>query len=367
MFRKLFWQFRQLDLVLLSVTGLLAILGLLMVWSTTRGTTFESLFIRQMIFLGIGFSVYLILAFFDYKVLRRVAWLAYLAVVAGLIGVLFFGADIRGARRWFQVGPLQLQIAEFAKPMLVLVVAAFLEKERAYLVRFRTMIRFFLLILIPALLILLEPDAGSAGVVFLSSIALLLFARLPGRNWVAIVLLFAVIVGASWSFLLQDYQKQRVLSYFAQGNIEQTAYNVRQSLIAIGSGGLFGQGLGKGLISQLRYLPEKHTDFIFASAAEELGLVGTSFILAAFLVLFLRLMRIAQQSHDMFGLYLAIGIFTWLFLQTAVNIGVTLGLLPVTGIPLPLVSYGGSSLIATMGGLGVAQSVHRKAYAMKFQ
>ena len=220
---------------------------------------------------------------------------------------------------------------------------------------------------IPALLILIEPDLGSALVIFFTWLGMLLCSKMNKKH-LAVLLLVGVLASSfGWFFVLHEYQKNRIYTFLDPSQDPQgRGYNVLQSIIAVGSGGIFGRGVGRGLQSQLKFLPERQTDFIFASTAEELGLLGGIFILTMFGVIFSRLLAAARRARDNFGMYLTLGIFFMFLVQVVVNIGMNVGLVPVTGIPLPLLSYGGSSLLTTMFALGLAQSVVARQKAVKF-
>ncbi len=233
---------------------------------------------------------------------------------------------------------------------------------------FRYVLLSLLYVSIPVLLILIEPELGSALVVLFTWFAMLMFSKMNKKHLLMLLVIFLVLGFLGWNFLLEEYQKQRVFTFLnPYEDPLGEGYNVLQSIIAVGSGELFGRGLGRGLQSQLKFLPERQTDFIFASTAEELGLLGSGVILALYLVLFIRLMKAAAVARDNFGMYLSLGILFMLLIQVFINIGMNVGLFPVTGIPLPLLSYGGSSLIVTLLALGLVESVIARRKALKFR
>ena len=206
-----------------------------------------------------------------------------------------------------------------------------------------------------------QPDLGSAMILFLTWLAMVLLLPVPKKTILAIFLIILVLAAGAWLFVLQDYQKDRLLTFVQpQRDPLGSGYNVRQSVVAVGSGQVLGRGLALGSQSQLNFLPEQETDFIFAVIAEELGFVGAGLLLLLFASLFLRLYKIARETRDDFGNFLCLGIITYLTIQTFINIGMNLGIAPVTGIPLPLVSYGGSSLVSILIALGIVLNVNGK-------
>ncbi len=364
--RQWFGNFRYFDLVLFGSSILLLLLGLLMIYSTTLDTE-ANLLLRQGIVAVVGFVGMFYLAFFDYRDLKRVTGFIYLAILAALLAVWFFGANIRGSVRWIDLGFFNLQPAEFAKLAIVIIMAKFLDQHGERLKSFRYVLLSAVYVLIPVFLILIEPDLGSSLIVFFTWFAMLMFSKISKKHLMALIAAGLVLAVAAWFFALHDYQKQRVYTFINPASDPQgQGYNVIQSIIAVGSGELFGRGVGRGLQSQLKFLPERQTDFIFASTAEELGLVGSFVILLLYVIILFRVLRAVRSARDNFGMYLSLGIFFMLFFQILINIGMNIGILPVTGIPLPLLSYGGSSLLTTLLSLGLVQSIIARQKALRF-
>lgn len=352
-------RLKNLDWVLLAAVCVLSALGVMMIYSTgLAGVPERSLWIRQLVWLAMGFAGLGLFAFLDYRFWRRASTAVYVFTLGLLALVLVLGQDIRGSTRWFALGLVNFQPAELGKLALTVVLANFFESRAGLLQNFRYTGLSFLYVLIPAILIMRQPDLGSALVSFGIWAGLLVVVKVPARHILYLLLIFALVSVASWQFVLEDYQKDRIATF-----VDPTAdplgrgYNVIQSMVAVGSGGIWGHGLARGLQSQLRFLPERQTDFIFASTVEELGLVGGSFVLLLVAAVCLRILRIMRRCPDSFGRYLAAGVFFLFLLQAAVNIGMNLGLLPVTGITLPFVSYGGSSLVISLWLIGIVQSV----------
>lgn len=359
-------SFRYFDLYIFTSSVLLLVLGLLMIYSTTLESG-SGLLIKQAIFAVFGFAFLFVLAFFDYRKLKKSTGILYLLIVLSLLAVWFLGKNVRGSTRWIDLGIFRLQPAEFAKLIIVVIMAKFLDQSGEKLKSFRYLLLSAIYVFIPAVLILIEPDLGSSLVIMLTWFALLLFSRMNKKH-LAIILVSAIVLSSfSWFFVLHDFQKNRIYTFLDPGKDPQgRGYNSLQSIIAVGSGGIAGRGVGRGLQSQLKFLPERQTDFIFASTAEELGLFGSLFILAMFALIFTRLIKAARKARDNFGMYLSLGIFFMLLFQVAINIGMNIGIMPITGIPLPLLSYGGSSLLTTMAALGLAQSVVARQKALRF-
>lgn len=364
--RSWFSNFRYFDLYIFGSSTLLLILGLLMVYSTTQSSP-TNLLGRQLIYSIIGFIVLFSLAFFDYRKFRKSTGILYILIILSLILVWVFGRDVRGSTRWIDLGIFRLQPAEFAKLVMIVIMAKFLDQIGEKIKDLRYVILSAVYVGIPAVLVLIEPDLGSALVIFFTWLGMLLCSKMNKKHIVVLLLSIVVVSSFGWFFVLRDFQKNRIYTFLDPGLDPQgRGYNVLQSIIAVGSGSLTGRGVGRGLQSQLKFLPERQTDFIFASTAEELGLLGSLFILGMFGILFFRLVRAAKFARDNFGMYITLGVFFMLLSQVLINIGMNIGILPVTGIPLPLLSYGGSSLLVTMAALGLIQSVVARQKALKF-
>ncbi|MBI4049260.1 MAG: rod shape-determining protein RodA [Candidatus Doudnabacteria bacterium] len=345
---------------------LLLLLGLLMIYSTTLSSQ-GSLFVRQIVFAVCGIAAMLFLAFFDYRDLKKITGWAYVAIIVSLVLVWLLAEPIRGSARWIDLGFFRFQPAEFTKLIMVIVTAKVLDQHREKIKDFRYLFLSLIYVLIPIALILIQPDLGSAIVIFLTWLGMISFSRIKKMHlvWIFVGLLATAVV--AWFFLLHDYQKERIYTFLDPSSDPQgSGYNVIQSIIAVGSGEYFGRGVGRGLQSQLKFLPERQTDFIFASTAEELGFVGSLLILALFFLILYRLVKLMSSTRDNFGMYVTLGIFFMFLIEILVNVGMNVGLLPVTGIPLPLLSYGGSSLLTVFLALGIIQSIAQRRKIIKF-
>lgn len=304
-----------------------------------------------------SFVFFIVFSFLDLDILFPFSPVIYLISVVFLALPFIFGTVSRGAIRWIHIGSLTIQPSEIVKPFLALFSAWYWSKKEF---SFRYLLIFLLLFVPVLLLIFFQPDLGSTLVVFNILIGMVLLSKIKIKDLI-LLLLPSVMFLPIFRFLLKDYQKTRIIHFInPYADPLGEGYNLIQSKIAVGSGGLFGRGLGHGTQSHLAFLPERHTDFIFASLSEELGLIGGTIVLLLFLFLFLRILKIAKESRERQFFLLAMGLFFYLFFQTVVNLGMNIGLLPITGIPLPLVSYGGSSLLTTMISLGFLEAVCRK-------
>lgn len=318
------------------------------------------LFLRQLVWGVAGLGVLWLLSRVHVTVFERFAAPVYVVAVVGLVAVLLFGESRGGTRGWFALGPLTVQPSEFARLATAFIVAALLGKARHHRLSAREAAAVAGLVLLPAALVLVEPDLGVALTYLPVLGAALWLGGLPARVWVALVLVAAAAGVGAWHTVMKPYQKERVLTLLdAERDPYGAGYQVRQSKIAVGSGGVVGQGLGQGSQSVLRFLPAQHTDFIFAAWAEATGFLGSTLLLLAYALLLVRVATAALAADTRHGLVLVGLIGAWLAFQVVVNLGMVVAWLPTTGITLPLFSYGGSSLLTTCAALGVVQSVWR--------
>lgn len=334
---------------------LLVSIGILVIYSSSN-----ELAIQQIIFTIVGLILFFFISQFELQSLKSLVGPLYILIVIMLVAVLILGIETRGALRWFPLGIFNIQPSEFAKPILILFLAKFWsENSPTWLNIFKS-----LLWLAPVfLLIFKQPDLGSALTLIAIWLGILLAAHISIKKILILALIAIFIIPTSWSFL-HSYQKERIVSFLApESDPLGKGYNLIQSTIAVGSGQLLGRGLGRGTQSRLQFLPEFRTDFIFASIAEEMGFLGSFLILSLYLFLLSYCLRVATQTSNSFNLLVILGVVAMLLFQIIVNIGMNVGLLPITGITLPLISYGGSSLISTFLSLGmVAAAAKDKRY-----
>jgi rod shape determining protein RodA len=349
----------RIDWLLVLPAALLSFLGLAAIGSVGLATDSQTLapVVKQAIALGLGMILALGLALANYRALDHYARLLYILAGMLLIGVLFFGRTINGTKGWFLIGGWGIQPVEFAKVAFVVIMARFMSKH-AHVRELRLLVSSGIVMALLALLVLLQPDFGGAMVLVGLWFFLLLIAGIKRRHLFFMAVGVLSIATISWFFLLKDYQRDRIETFFDPSRAPLAAgYNSTQAKIAIGAGGVFGRGLGFGSQSQLRFVPEAQTDFLFSVIGEELGFVGVFVMFGLFVLFFFRAIRIAERSGDNFPAFLTLGLVLNIFLATMVNIGMNLGLLPVTGIALPFLSAGGSSLITTWIAVGLLESV----------
>jgi rod shape determining protein RodA len=355
---------RNFDWPLFIVVLILSGIGVSMIYSATANTVdLNDLWLRQLVLIGVGLLALFAVALFDYRHLELLAPLAYLTLVGLLVAVAFVGeTQGTGTRRWLNLGGTLVQPTESGKFLLIIFFAWYLSWYRQYMTGLPYLLIALTLLLGPLYLIFRQPDLGTTmNFAFLGG-ALILISGVP--FW-QLGLLVGVLVASVPLLLgsLQDYMVERIDIFLNPEQNRAATYNIEQALIAIGGGGWLGQGWAHGSQNQLHFLRVRHTDFIFSVIAEELGLIGTSLIVALLLYVIWRILNIADRAQDPFGRLIAVGVAALIFFQTVVSVGMNLNLLPVTGLPLPFVSYGGSSLISMMIAVGLAQSVgmrHRK-------
>ncbi len=364
---KLLNKLRYFDIPLLVSCLLLCLAGLALVYSTSLSGESTSIFWKQLLFFCVGLGGFFFFSFFDYHTLAKANKIIYVIGILLLIYLLLFGPDIRGGRRWLPLGFANIQVAEFIKLVVILGLARLLYLRRGQINSFSNLAWSLIYTLIPAGLVLLEPDLGSAIIIGGLWAGILLISPIKRKYLAILFLIFVVCCGVTWKFFLKDFQRDRI-KVFINPSLDPrgSGYNVRQATIAVGSGQLLGRGLGKGLQSQNKFLPERQTDFIFAASSEEVGFFGCLTLLGLYIFLFVRLLSILKKAKDDLGMYIAGGVFFWLLSHTLINIGMNIGLLPVTGIPLPLISAGGSSLIVSLIALGVVQNVAIQSKVLRF-
>lgn len=358
---------RHLDPVLLGCTIVLSIVGVLAVYSSTRGpgpVYSNSYLYKQTMFMIIGAGVMVVFASVDYRKLHDWAWAFYGITTAMLVLVVSpLGSQSNGAQSWFALGPFQLQPAEFAKLSLIGVLSFLLSEFRGDIdVR-----RLFTLLgtaAVPMALIMLQPDLGLTLILVAISMAILLIGGLPTK-YIAVLTLVGVIgvVGALNSPVLADYQRNRLTAFVnPEDKSNKALYNIEQSQQAIANGRISGQGLFDGPQTKLGFVPEQETDFIFTAVAEQFGFIGSSFVLLLYGLLCYRIWRIAQVAKDSFGTYICVGVLAMFAFSAFENVGMAMGIMPVTGIPLLLISAGGSSTITALAGLGLVLNVHMRRF-----
>jgi rod shape determining protein RodA len=353
--------------VLSVVVALLMTASIVVLYATSLANESFGLVYRQLAAFGIGSVLYILFSLYDYHRLSSASRIAYVVFFLLLLIVLIFSREIRGSGRWIDFGPFQLQPAELVKIVVLLGVSRWLYIHRGQINSWTNIAITLLYAGLPAGLIMLQPDLGSSIVVMGIWFGLLLVSPIRKRFVLGLLLLAVVGAAIGWQFIFSDFQKDRVRTFLDPSSESRgRGYNVRQAIIAVGNGGLSGQGLGKGLQGQLKFLPERQTDFVFASLSEDFGFLGALAVLFLYYIVLSRLVRAMREAKDGLGRYITAGVFWMLLVQITINIGMNIGLLPVTGIPLPFLTYGGSSAVTVLAALGIAQNVIIQSKALRF-
>ena len=361
---------RRTDYILIAATAAIIIMSLVIIGSATHiNTPSEERYWfvqRQGIFALVNVAMAAFLMNFDYKVLQGYGNKLYVFNLVLLVAVMLVGQSALGAQRWITIGPISIQPSEFSKLIMIISIATMLDDKIGHLNTIRDLVPVAAYVGVPFLLVLKQPDLGTS-LVFMAIFFGMVY--IAGINKKLLLGIFAAGIAAFplfWHFL-KDYQKMR-LTVFMNPNVDPlgSGYHIIQSKIAIGSGMLFGKGLFQGTQSQLNFLPENHTDFIFSVIGEELGFLGCIFLLFLYFILIYRGIMIAKECKDTFGMMLATGVVSMWAFQILVNVGMTCGIMPVTGIPLPFMSYGVSALTTNMMGMGILLSIYMRQQTMIF-
>lgn len=353
---------KNFDIWLFLTTVLLLGVGVAVIHSATCHLgSITNYTARQFMWAGIGIMVLLLVLAVDYKVLNRLAYLFYFINIGLLVFVLVAGKAVLGAQRWLHLGVFSFQPSELAKVVIIMVLARYLGDRKGH-ISLSCLVCTFVFVLIPMILVVQQPDLGTALVMLPILLAVLYIAGVSKKYLVTLVGAGLVVAPFLW-FILKDYQKSRLL-VFVNPNADPlgAGYATNQARIAIGSGGFFGKGWLSGTQTQLRFLPENRTDFVFATIGEEFGFIGSVIILGLYAFIIIRGLQTAQQAKDMPGKLLAGGISVMLLMHVFVNVGMALGIMPVVGLPLPLISYGGSCLVTTMLSIGFLINIRMRRF-----
>jgi rod shape determining protein RodA len=371
------WQ--HLDPILIVATLLIGVFGCVMVYTVTRdplqaaGLSPEYYLKKQAIFMVIGLVVMAAVAAIDYRRYRDLAAPIYVLCVLALLAVYAVGHKSRGAQAWFQFGSYQLEPSEFVKIGFIVALATYCAAAKGH-IRARALVVVLVLAAIPFVLIYKQPDLGTALVLAAVLVAVLLIGGLKARYLAALAVIAALLgVGAVHFHVLKSYQRDRLGAFVSSPDQPNTAllrsaaganeYNLAESKVAIGDGGITGKGIGKGTQTNLGYVPEQRTDFIFTAVGEQVGLIGSAVLLLLFAIVIWRTWRAATLAQDLVGTLICVGVLAMLVFQIFENIGMTMGIMPVAGIPLPLMSYGGSAVIATFAAIGLVLNVRMRRFS----
>jgi rod shape determining protein RodA len=355
----------KFDLILFFGILTLSIFGLLTMSTFTAG---DGYMIRQSIWIILGVSIFVLVSRFDYAFLKdtRSVLVFYILTNLVLASTLVFGSAIKGSKAWLDFGMFSLQPADFAKIALIVLLAKYFTKRHIEIKNIRHIIVSFIYTLIPVAVTLKQPDFGSAMVLLAIWFVMILMSGLSKKHFFSMLATAVIIFALLWVNVFKPYQKDRLLNFIDPlRDVRGSGYNVYQSQIAIGSGGLTGKGIGYGTQSRLNFLPEHETDFIFSAYSEEWGFIGVVLLLSVVTLLLVRIIYIASKLKENFFVLICVGAFGWIFTHSVINIGMNIGVLPVTGIPLPFMSYGGSHFISTSFLLGLVSSFAIRSFNYK--
>lgn len=355
---------RAFDLQLVVYAALLVAIGLVMAYTNSieNGTTpleAGTTFTRGLMWAGIASVTFVAATAFDYRWLKTLSWPAYALQIGLLLLTLAIGDGVGNSARWITFGPLTFQFSELAKILMVVVLANYLAGRSDKLDSLRTIIGAGVLVVPPLALVMLQPDLGTS-LVFAAILVGMLWMSGASMKWLgAMAAAVLAMIPVAWTYLLRDYQKERLTSFLnPKPDITDSGYQLYQSQIAVGSGGWFGRGLTNGTQAQGDFLPVQSTDFVFSVLAEELGFIGAMILFLLFVLLLWRVLVAGWRSRDPFGTLFASGIASMILFQLFVNVGMVMGIMPITGIPLPFVTHGGASLVSIAIGLGILQSIN---------
>ncbi|MBF0170712.1 MAG: rod shape-determining protein RodA [Nitrospinae bacterium] len=362
-------RFKDFDSMLLGMTLLLAAAGVLAIYSANMQSEphLQGLYLRQAMWIGIALVAAGIATAVDYHLIQRLAYPIYALLLSALIFVEVSGHIAGGAQRWLNLGGVNLQPSEMMKLAVIILTAHLLDaKESEENLGFRELAFPLLMVAIPFLLVAKQPDLGTAGIYLILFGGMALVNGIRKGTLVTVAGLVAILLPSGW-FLLKEYQKNRILTLLnPEADPMGQGYHTIQSKIAIGSGGLWGKGIFEGTQSKLNFLPEKHTDFIFSVVTEEIGFFGSLVLIALFFFLVMRLIDIIRHARDKFGALLVTGVTIFISFHALYNMGMTLGLFPIVGVPLPFISYGGSSLVTNFIAIGLALNVSLRRFSSEF-
>jgi rod shape determining protein RodA len=362
--------FKRLDYPFLILVILITALGIVIISSATHANPFtggDYHFVKmQLIWFLLGLGVMIVVISIDYRTFGRLSNIIYGVNIILLLLVLLIAKPTMGAARWISVGPFRFQPSEFAKIAVILTLARYLEKKEGKINNVKELLLLLIYVGIPTAMIMKQPDLGTSLVLIAIFFGMIFIGGVNFKLILGLISSGIFLAPIMWSFL-KTYQKKRIL-VFLNPNMDPlgAGYHVIQSKIAVGSGGFLGKGLYQGTQNQLNFLPEQHTDFIFSVLGEELGFVGGAFLLILYMLLILRGLHLATKSRDMYGMLIIIGVIVMFTFHIFINIGMTIGIMPVTGLPLPFMSYGGSSFLTNMIAVGLVLNVGMRRYKILF-
>lgn len=352
--------FNEIDIPLFATVVAISLLGALSLWGTVGGDSL--VFKKQIIFITVGLSVMVALSFFNYRYLKNYSFLVlgFYFVSVFLLLLTFYSQSVRGVNSWIILGGFTFEPVELTKIVLIVLMAKYFSQRHVHINSFRHVVIVGIYFSLPFAIIFLQPDLGSSIILLTIWLGMLLGAGINKRHLFLIIIVGVLVGYLAWLFALQPYQKTRITAFLDPYNDPRgSGYNIIQSKIAIGSGHLFGNGLGNGSQSNYGFLPEPHNDFAFAALAEQFGFIGISVVMAMALIIISRTLYIGSRTISNFGKLFSVGFAIFIGSHVFISAGVNVGLLPVTGLSFPFLSYGGSHLISLMMGLGILQSIKR--------
>lgn len=355
--------FDKFELKIIVVTTAICILGLVSIYSASVAYQFEnSFFLKQIIWVLIGFGGMVFFSYLNYHLLIRWSWLLYLIVIFFLIFILVNASSGGVVDRWVIIGPISIQPSEFSKLTVVFLLAYYYKDHRKIAnSKISNLLPPILIVMLPFVLILIQPDLGTASILLITAVVVIIFSGINYKWIVGSLILLIFSIPALWIYVLKPYQKERILILLdPQRDPLGTGYHIIQSKIAIGSGLFFGKGFLGGKQTQLNFLPARHTDFVFAVFSEEWGFLGSILVVLCFVFLIFLLLKEINTFNSRCGIILAMGIVVIIASQSLINMGMVMGLLPVVGLPLPLMSYGGSSVVTIMISIGILLNIRKK-------
>jgi len=356
-------RFRDFDWVLFVFVLIICALGVSEIYSATLHTKFEGMHLKQVYWIIVGVALMFLISLVNYQaLLEMVPWLYGFSLVS-LVSVLLFGKKYLGARRWIDFRIFHFQPSEWVKLVLILTMAKYFADYTEKELPFRELVNAGLVVLFPMLLVLKQPDLGTTLTYIPISIMALILGGMKAKHGLILLIIASVLTPVAWKWGLKPYQKERIATFVEpEADSHGSGYQVIQSLVAVGSGGMWGKGVAKGTQTQGQFLPVPHTDFIFAAWSEEHGFVGALLLLLLYFGVLMRLIHDAQTAPDRAGVFLIMGVVAVLAFHVLVNVGMVVGFVPVTGIPLPLMSYGGSSILFTFAALGIVMNVRMRRF-----
>ncbi|MEA2092905.1 MAG: rod shape-determining protein RodA [Patescibacteria group bacterium] len=351
-------KIKEFDFILLTSVAVISGMGLLSLFSVNSDYAY-----KQMIFIGGGFLIMFIVSFIDWRIFKENSYFVlslYLVSLASLGGLLIFAREIRGVQRWYEIGPVFFDPAEVFKIILVILLAKYFSTRHTEMYKISHIFLSGLYVAVPVFLIFRQPDLGSALILITAWVAILIVSGIKIRHFMLLVAGGLILLTSGWFFFLEDYQKDRAIAFLEpQLDPQGNGWGQNQAKIAVGSGGFWGKGFQEGTQTQYGFLPEPETDFIFSAIAEEFGFVGVTILLSGFAVFLWRTLSVIIHSRTNFPRLFVTGFVILVLTQAFVNIGMNIGIMPIIGTPLPLVSYGGSNLLFVFLGLGIIQSLRR--------